>query len=105
LIFRVRAKERIELNLAEEGFENLANEESEDWSHGFCHEFGLSYRESKVLQLSIKGLTNRELADHMNCAESTIITYWRRIYQKTRCQTRNDVQGFFIEWLLSLLEV
>src|SRR5262245_17099461 len=50
--------------------------------------FGLSPRETAVVQLLAKGFPPRQIASSLGCAHKTIGTYLKRIYNKTGCQTQ-----------------
>lgn len=72
--------------------------DSDDWIDGFCMEFGISPREASALRLAAAGAQNKEIADRMACAPSTIVSYWKRIFRKTRTRTRAEVLAVFIQW-------
>ena len=44
--------------------------------------YQITDREADVMQLIISGLTNKEIADHLNIAERTIKTHITNIYNK-----------------------
>lgn len=70
----------------------------EDWTTGFCHRYSLSERESAVLGFAAFGVQNKQIADRMACALSTVVSYWKRIFQKTGSRTKVEVLALFIQW-------
>ena len=54
----------------------------------------LSSREFEVLQLVLKGHTNKSIASLLGCSPETIKTYRSRIMEKTETRSRSEV----IEW-------
>jgi DNA-binding NarL/FixJ family response regulator len=50
----------------------------------------LSHREKQVLALVVKGLTNREIADTLYLAESTVKTHLASAFRKLDARSRSD---------------
>jgi len=69
-----------------------------DWVNAFCRDHGASDRERQVLQLAVHGLQNKEIAHRLACAPSTVISYWRRLFQKTGCKTRGELLALLIRY-------
>jgi DNA-binding NarL/FixJ family response regulator len=57
----------------------------------FAHAYRLSPRESGLLQLAACGATDQACAERLNLSLSTIKTYWRRLYAKTKCYSQRAV--------------
>ncbi len=72
--------------------------ESTDWLTCFCIKHSMSPRESQVLSLAAHGIQNKEIATELGCAPSTVISYWKRIFAKTKCRTRSEVLSMIIQW-------
>ena len=51
-------------------------------------DFGLTEREEEVLELMVRGLIKKEIADQLAVSYHTIDTHLRHIYQKMRVHTR-----------------
>lgn len=52
------------------------------------HDYGLSTREKEILDLMVKGLIKKEIADRLTLSVHTVDTYLRRIYEKLEVNTR-----------------
>lgn len=63
-----------------------------------CHEpftsASLSLRETEVLKLVGEGMTNREIADRLIIAESTVKTYLQRVLDKLHLENRAQAIGY-----------
>ena len=59
--------------------------------------FGLTNRELEIARLASKRLSNKEIADKLNIAESTVKTQLSRAYSKLNIQKRCDLSTFFGE--------
>ena len=53
--------------------------------------FHLSKRESQLVQLLVRGLTNKEIANRLNLAESTVKDYLHKVMAKVGATTRSGV--------------
>ena len=53
--------------------------------------YGLSQRESSLVQLLIQGMTNKEIANTLSIAESTVKEYMRQVMTKVGADTRGGV--------------
>jgi DNA-binding NarL/FixJ family response regulator len=51
-------------------------------------DYGLSERETEILQHMVKGLIKKEIADRLQLSVHTVDTYLRRIYEKLEVNTR-----------------
>ncbi|HSJ03805.1 MAG: response regulator [Verrucomicrobium sp.] len=51
-------------------------------------DYGLSTREKEILDLMVKGLIKKEIADRLTLSVHTVDTYLRRIYEKLEVNTR-----------------
>jgi len=51
-------------------------------------DYGLSDRETEILQLMVTGLIKKEIADKLSLSIHTVDTYLRRIYEKLEVNTR-----------------
>jgi DNA-binding NarL/FixJ family response regulator len=68
--------------------------EQDDHLMTFCKTARLSPRESSVVECAVKhGHNAKQLADLFGCTESTIYTYWHRIFIKTSCSSQRDVMA------------
>jgi DNA-binding CsgD family transcriptional regulator len=56
----------------------------------------LSARELSVLELSSKGLTDKQIAATLNVSLGTVHTYWTRIRMKWRGKTRAEIVARFV---------
>lgn len=56
----------------------------------------LTQRETEVLMLLVKGLSNSNIAEHLNLAEPTVKTHLRNIYRKTGCPNRRSLLSSMI---------
>lgn len=57
---------------------------------------GLSPRESEVLGLVAKGLTNREIGDYLHIAENTVKNHLRNILDKLQLSNRAQAAAFAV---------
>lgn len=48
-------------------------------------------RQAEVIALSAIGLTDPQIAGHLGCAETTVKTYWRRLFVVYQASTRTGV--------------
>ena len=51
-------------------------------------EYGLSEREREVLELMVKGLIKKEIADHLGLSYHTVDNHLRSVYTKLHVHTR-----------------
>jgi DNA-binding CsgD family transcriptional regulator len=58
--------------------------------------WGLSPRQLKLVKLSVAGLHRKETASRLACSLKTIEGYWKRIYEKTGCDSEAAVVARFI---------
>jgi HD-GYP domain-containing protein (c-di-GMP phosphodiesterase class II) len=58
---------------------------------------GLSEREIEVLQLIGRGLSNRQMAQHLSISEKTVGTHVMHIYEKVGCTTRSAATLFALQ--------
>lgn len=72
------------------------------WLTSYSETFKLSPREGEVLRLAVEGLQNKEISHAVGCADSTIISYWKRIFSKTYTKTRNQVLSSIIRFQAQL---
>ena len=63
---------------------------------GFCGEHAFSPREVQVVQAAAAGLQNKEISTLLLCGESTVMTYWKRIFAKTGCRSRSELLGLLM---------
>src|SRR6267378_2230529 len=52
------------------------------------HDYGLTSREQKILELMTQGLIKKEIADHLSLSYHTVDTHLRNIYAKLHVNTR-----------------
>lgn len=64
-------------------------------------ELGLSARETEVLHLVEKGLTNTEIANRLFIGESTVRTYLRRLLEKLHLRNRTEAATYAVRHRLS----
>ena len=55
---------------------------------------GLSPREVEILQLVARGLSNRQIGDHLVISEHTAANHVRSILRKTSCANRTEAAGY-----------
>jgi DNA-binding CsgD family transcriptional regulator len=55
----------------------------------------LSRSEARVLVLDYLGVSRDELSDHLGVSIETVRTYWKRIYRKTGCRSREAARAWF----------
>jgi DNA-binding NarL/FixJ family response regulator len=53
----------------------------------------LSPREVEVIEQSLAGYQNRDIAARLGCTPGCIRTYWNRIFRKTGCHSRWEVMA------------
>jgi DNA-binding NarL/FixJ family response regulator len=53
-----------------------------------AHDYGLTTREQNILELMVKGLIKKEIADNLNVSYHTVDTHLRNIYTKLHVHTR-----------------
>ena len=53
--------------------------------------YGLSDRESGVLLGGALGTPSKAVATELGCSSKTVDEYWRRIYRKTGCSSRQEI--------------
>lgn len=58
-----------------------------------CEEFGLTNRESQIVELLVQGLTTKELARSMNVSPNTVKTLLHLIMTKMNVSTRSGIVG------------
>jgi len=58
--------------------------------------FSLTSRECQVLELAAKGLTNKEIARHLEISPKTIDSHLQKIYRKM--QVSNRVEAVMVFW-------
>lgn len=56
----------------------------------FGESFRLSDRECEVIRLAAAGLCTKEIGGRLGCATATVHTYWKRIYGKLSCWSREQ---------------
>ena len=61
----------------------------------FLSNFGLTERETEVARLAAQRLTNKEIADTLFIAESTVKSNMKVIFNKLSITTRSDLKNFF----------
>jgi len=61
----------------------------------------LSNREIEVVQLGVKGLINKEIADRLNLSDRTVQTHWRNIFAKIGVSSRIEAIMYCLknEWI------
>jgi len=62
----------------------------------FSEKYGLSRREAEILERTIEGKSNREIADECSIAEPTVKTHIGRILQKTGFKSRSSLIASFL---------
>lgn len=61
-----------------------------------CGVEGLSSRETEVLALVAKGMTNREIGEHLHIAENTVKNHLRNILEKLQLSNRAQAAAFAV---------
>ena len=69
------------------GSENAANIAIET----FAFQYGLSPKETMLLELAVAGKNNDEAAEVLGCSRPTVGTYWHRIFNKRGLRSQRDV--------------
>lgn len=84
------------LHLNSENEENIAevqtNLSAEDIYYMF-RELGLTQRESEIARLAKSGLSNKEIADEMYIAESTVKKHMSHIFEKLQLSNRENLKN------------
>ena len=62
---------------------------------GFAEHYGLSAREQEVLQLSLAGRSNAEIADALYVSERTVKFHMHNLLQKTGCENRASLAALY----------
>jgi FixJ family two-component response regulator len=57
----------------------------------FAERYCLSPTEAKLVFAAVRETTNKETAEQLGCAESTVRGLWSRILKKTGCHSQRDV--------------
>jgi DNA-binding CsgD family transcriptional regulator len=87
------------LHLNSENEENIAevqtNLSAEDIYYMF-RELGLTQRESEIARLAKNGLSNKEIADEMYIAESTVKKHMSHIFEKLQLSNRENLKNIKI---------
>lgn len=60
-------------------------------------DYGLTVREKEVLELMVRGLTKKEIADRLSLSYHTIDSHLRNIYQKLHVHTRTGAVAKAVE--------
>jgi two-component system nitrate/nitrite response regulator NarL len=63
----------------------------------------LNSRESEVLRLLVQGLTNKEIAAHLNVSESVVKNTLQQLFAKTEVRTRSQLVRVALECYRDLL--
>ncbi|MGB6384124.1 MAG: LuxR C-terminal-related transcriptional regulator [Terriglobales bacterium] len=63
----------------------------------------LNSRESEVLRLLVQGLTNKEIAAHLNVSESVVKNILQQLFAKTEVRTRSQLVRVALECYRDLL--
>ena len=58
-------------------------------------DYGLTVREADVAKLAAKRLTNKEIADQLFIAESTVKSNMKMIFNKLEINSRAELKNFF----------
>lgn len=74
----------------------IAGKLLDEFRHEPPHDVSLSLREMEVLRLVGEGLTNREIAERLIIAESTVKTYLQRLLDKLHLENRSQAIGYAI---------
>lgn len=69
----------------------MANRTESPFVGAFAARHRLSPRETRLLELAVEGVTNKEAAEVLGCSVGTIATYWQRIFAKTEQRSQRDV--------------
>ncbi len=74
----------------------LPSRDLSDWFEAFqlttwCDEFQLTLRESEMVKLLLKGMTSREIAEHMHISPATVKSYVRMVMTKVGASTRTGI--------------
>jgi DNA-binding CsgD family transcriptional regulator len=57
----------------------------------FAERYALTAQERRVLILKVAGQHGKGIASSLSCTESTVSTYWKRIFRKTSCSGQAEV--------------
>jgi DNA-binding NarL/FixJ family response regulator len=79
----------------ETGFPN-PDREIERLVREFCDIWKLSPRQACLVELAVTGQHRKEAAHRLACSLKTVEGYWKRIYEKTQCQSQAEVVSKFI---------
>jgi len=67
--------------------------------NNFAKTYGLTSRESEILSLINKGLSNQEISDKVVISVSTVKKHIYNIYNKTGVSSRGQLISLFLEWV------
>lgn len=81
--------ERALLRTALDTSQSTAERASAEQRLNRCDLSALSPRESQILSFLVDGLTNKEMARHLEISESTVVTHRRRLYRKLHVTSRS----------------
>jgi DNA-binding NarL/FixJ family response regulator len=64
----------------------------------FAAHHDLSTKETEVLRIALAGGGHREACEELGCKPTSISTYWKRIFDKTRCRSQREVLGALLQF-------
>lgn len=64
-------------------------------SNSHCNNYGLTNRETEIAKLAAKRLSNKEIADSLFIADSTVKSNMKIIFNKLSINSRADLKNFF----------
>jgi DNA-binding CsgD family transcriptional regulator len=66
------------------------NESTRSFEH-FCEQYGISRRETEIINEICNGLSNQQIADRLFISLQTVKDHTHRIYGKTECTSRSQL--------------
>ena len=71
---------------------------SEAYVEQFCIKHKITEREVEVIQLIIKGKTNKEIEDILFITEGTVKNHVYNIFKKLKIKNRTQLTGLLSDW-------
>lgn len=63
----------------------------------FCERYHLTPKERLVVELALKGLPNKTIANDLNCGLATIKTHLQNIFSKLDVNSKREISSLFLE--------
>lgn len=67
----------------------------------FAASHDLSDTETTLLRIALEGGGVRESCERLGCKPNSVMTYWKRIFEKTACRSQREVLGALLRYSLA----